>query len=105
MEQLENAMSFILIIDKFREPKDFEQIKNLKKDFWEKIKKALENENILEVIAESIEKMMERINVPPNEITKIINFLEEGKVVEMFNFTANYDVKKRKDIDRPKGDV
>ena len=48
LEKLEDAMSFILMIDKFREPKDFEKMKNLKSEFWEKIKEALKNENRLE---------------------------------------------------------
>ncbi len=94
LEELENAMSFLLIIDKFKEPKDFEALKKLKKKFWEKIKEALKNENILEVLAESIEKMMERLNVPEEEINKLINMLEEGKVSEMFDFAVNYDVQK-----------
>ena len=94
LEKLEDAMSFILMIDKFREPKDFEKMKDLKEEFWEKIKEALKNENILETVAESIEKMMERLNVPEKEIDNMVNMLEEGRVSEMFNFTANYDVQK-----------
>ena len=94
LEKLEDAMSFILMIDKFREPKDFEKMKNLKEEFWEKIKEALKNENILETVAESIEKMMERLNVPEKDIDDMVNMLEEGRVREMFNFTANYDVQK-----------
>jgi len=94
LEKLEDAMSFLLIIDKFKEPKDFAELKKLKKEFWEKIKEALKNENILEVLAESIEKMMERLNVPEEEINKLINMLEEGKVSEMFDFAVNYDVQK-----------
>lgn len=94
LEKLEDAMSFILIIDKCREPKDFEKMKDLKEEFWENIKEALKNENILETVAESIEKMMERLNVPEKDIDDMVNMLEEGRVSEMFNFTANYDVQK-----------
>ena len=80
LEKLEDAMSFILLIDKCREPKDFEKMKDLKAEFWEKIKEALKNENILETVAESIEKMMERLNVPEEEIDSMVNMLEEGRV-------------------------
>ena len=34
LEKLEDAMSFILLIDKCREPKDFEKMKDLKEEFW-----------------------------------------------------------------------
>ena len=103
LEQLENAMSLILIIDKFKEPKDFEKLKALKTEFWEKIKEALKNENILEVVAECIENMMERLNVPEEEITNIINMLQEGKVNEMLNFAVSYDVQKVRFESRSEG--
>ena len=38
--------------------------------------------------------MMERLNVPSEEIDRLINMIEEGKVTEMFEFTAKYDVQK-----------
>ena len=81
----------------------FEKMKDLKAEFWEKIKEALKNENILETVAESIEKMMERLNVPEKEIDNMVNMLEEGRVSEMFNFTANYDVQKVRAEGRKEG--
>lgn len=83
-----------MMIDKMREPKDFEKIIRLKEEYWEKIKEILKNENILEIVAECIESMLERINVPDEEINEMIEMLEKGKVNNMFTFAVNYDVQK-----------
>jgi predicted transposase/invertase (TIGR01784 family) len=94
LEELNDVISFLMMIDKMREPKDFEKIIRLKEEYWEKIKEILKNENILEIVAECIESMLERINVPDEEINEMIEMLEKGKVNNMFTFAVNYDVQK-----------
>ena len=84
-------ISFIVSQSRYERPKDLEKIIKLKEEYWEKIKEILKNENILEIVAECIESMLERINVPDEEINEMIEMLEKGKVNNMFTFAVNYD--------------
>lgn len=98
LEKLEDAMSFILIIDKCREPKDLENMKDLKGGFWEKIKETLKNKNIPETEAESIEKMMERVNVAEKDIDDMVNMLENGMSIDVVEKITGLSKTRAKEI-------
>ena len=65
-------MSFILIIDKCREPKDFDKMKDLKAEFWENVSdKYDEYSSNMEGILASTEEVSAVTSDINSELTRI----------------------------------
>jgi predicted transposase/invertase (TIGR01784 family) len=87
-----------MMVDKLKTLEDFEQLSQQKnqKSYFEKIKEKLTDNRIIEVINEAITLLLERINVPEEEIGKIKAHISEGRLEQMFEMLVDYDVQKVK---------
>lgn len=90
--ELGDAISLILAMDKIKKAEDLKVIKQLKEQYWEKLKESLEHSNILENIALAIKQLLKRVNIPEDEIDKVIQALYEKEVEKMFEMVEEYDV-------------
>jgi predicted transposase YdaD len=93
---MEDSLSLIMILDKLKTPEDFEQLarQKIERNYFEKIKEKIKGNRIIEVINEVITLLLERINVPNEEIGKIKAHISEGRLEQMFEMLVDYDVQK-----------
>jgi predicted transposase/invertase (TIGR01784 family) len=103
--ELGDAISLILAMDKIKKAEDLKVIKQLKEQYWEKLKESLEHSNILENIALAIKQLLKRVNIPEDEIDKVIQALYEKEVEKMFEMVEEYDVQKVRAEEREAGKI
>ena len=80
-----------MIIDKIKKPSDFEKIKTIKEEYWEKLKANVNTKRELEKIAEAMSLLLQRINVPQEEIDEVIENVYDGRLDKMFEMSVHYD--------------
>jgi predicted transposase/invertase (TIGR01784 family) len=98
LQEMEDSLSLIMMLDKLKTPEDFEQLarQKIERNYFEKIKEKIKGNRIIEVIEEVITLLLERINVPEEEIGKIKAHISEGRLEQMFEMLVDYDVQKVK---------
>jgi len=96
LEECHNALSLILWLDKCRSMNDLE-ILTLKKEYWQKIKKALEDSGVLKLTAEAMQAFLERLGVEEDTILELVENLNEGRHEEMFEHCMS-DYHKEKEM-------
>lgn len=105
-EELQNhkdLLSAIMLIDKIKKPSDFEEIKNIKKEYWEGLKKNIGTRRELEKIAEAMKILLKRINVPEAEIEEVIENVYDGRLNKMFEMAVHYDVQETRMLGKLEG--
>ena len=91
LQTYEDLLSALMIIDKIKKPSDFEKIKTIKEEYWEKLKANVNTKRELEKIAEAMSLLLQRINVPQEEIDEVIENVYDGRLDKMFEMTVHYD--------------
>jgi predicted transposase/invertase (TIGR01784 family) len=91
LQTCEDLLSALMIIDKIKKPSDFEKIKSIKEEYWEKLKANVNTRRELEKIAEAMSLLLQRINVPQEEIDEVIENVYDGRLDKMFEMSVHYD--------------
>lgn len=89
--KLNNLLSLILLIDKIKSSNDFELLKEIPKEYVDRVVEDTPNE-LLKMIADIVKNFLERVNVPPEEIENITEKIYERRFIEMFTMFEEYDV-------------
>lgn len=89
--KLNNLLSLILLIDKIKSAKDFELLKEIPKEYVDKVIEDTPNE-LLKMVADIVKNFLEKVNVPSEEIENITEKIYERRFVEMFTMFEEYDV-------------
>jgi len=101
--ELEDALSFILLMDKIKNPGKIKYIlKQVDKAYIEKIKGKIP-ENLWELIYTVVTLFLMKLNVPKDEIETVTKHLTERKITEMFSLMETYDVQETRRIARQEG--
>jgi len=91
LQTYEDLLSTLMIIDKIKKPSDFENIRKIKKEYWERLKTNVNTRRELEKIAEAISLLLQRINVPQEDIDELIENIYDGRLDKMFEMSVHYD--------------
>jgi hypothetical protein len=90
-----DTLSFVLLIDKIKGPKDMRLLKNIPQDY---IKRFSQNfpDNLKQLLSDVIGTLMRRVNVPADAIEDITNKIQKRRVSEMFDLIEEWDVQEIK---------
>lgn len=89
--KLNNLLSLILLIDKIKSSNDFELLKEIPKEYVNRVIEDTPNE-LLKMIADIVKNFLEKVNVPLEEIENITEKIYERRFIEMFTMFEEYDV-------------
>jgi hypothetical protein len=90
-----DTLSFVLLIDKIKGPKDMRLLKNIPQD---NIKRFSQNypDDLKQLLSDVIGTLMRRVNVPADAIADITNKIQKRRVSEMFDLIEEWDVQEIK---------
>jgi hypothetical protein len=85
-------LSIVLLVDKVNNlPEDYGFVKDIPQDYIDKLKRDLPD-NLKSLLAKVMTALMQRINVPPEEIETVTELINQRRLDKMFNWTGHYDV-------------
>lgn len=100
--KLNNLLSLILLIDKIKSSNDFELLKEIPKEYVDRVIEDTPNE-LLKMIADIVKNFLEKVNVPPEEIENITEKIYKRRFIEMFTMFEEYDVQTTRKKAREEG--
>ncbi|MGM0509463.1 MAG: Rpn family recombination-promoting nuclease/putative transposase [Fusobacteriota bacterium] len=103
LESYEDLLSAILLIDKIKKPEDLGKLKELGLDYWHRLQENVKEKRALEKIAEAMNLLLNRIKAPKEEIDKIVNEINKGRLEKMFEMAVDYDVQETRRIAMEQG--
>lgn len=100
--EIPDLLSLIFLIDKVKSPKEFKLLKDIPKEYVEKVTKDT-SEELLKMLARIIKSFLERVNAPREEIDHIVDQVYKRRFIEMFTMLEEYDVQATRREAREKG--
>jgi hypothetical protein len=97
-----DVLSLIMIIDKIRTSSGMSLLKHLPADYIEKLALKIPD-RLNKLLADVITVLLNRINVPKEEIEEITDYIYQRRTQEMFEFFEDYDVQETRRIARAEG--
>jgi hypothetical protein len=90
--KFEDFLSIVLLVDKVNKlPEDYRFIRDIPKEYIDKLNLKLPDD-LKELLAKVMTALMQRINVPPEEIETVTELINQRRIDKMFNWTGHYDV-------------
>jgi hypothetical protein len=87
-----DPLSFFLLVDKVRSPRDMELLENIPAEYVQSFSSAF-TEGMKKVLMDVVTSLLTRADVPREEIDLVTNNIQERRYSEMFNRLEGYSVK------------
>ncbi len=92
---LEDPQSLVMILDKLRNPEDYERLRNLPDSYWKKIDSIIEKLGLRGLFEQLVYMALKRVEATKEEIEEVVAMVRKGEMKKgMFGIKENVDYKR-----------